>query len=493
MKADPDAHDDLQAARDAWDEATAWITAHAADAVLAQQWPRWEALLGRLASLLEERPARLVEREGLKDELATAEATLTKHTALAEDAARHLSAAEEQSLEAEQGAAQAFGGRDLSAAREELDDRRVTVAELRAIRQRASEAKSALERAEREETSAREEIDAATATERESQERSLSLQAVLEEAECATRDARLALGLEDRRHDLRDDHPCPLCGATEHPYAGKVPAFSGFLRKRERRTSELRGELDREREIAERARVRAHHAKARTLAARAKAVSSKEERDLATEPWFDLGFKLGWKLGQNLPQPWEPEAVETLSWLEDGTRQQLVVVRRLQDELDRGRQGLAAARQECALAERRQAASDKVAESVRHRWNLLEQALMSEGELERRLNTELSEACERQGWREALRADPGAFLDDCRSAQERYHEHEERERELRAAVVAAEAALLDIRANRRADDAVLNRSKPRKAELEAQRARGEIAARATSSRGRSKEPRPERT
>ena len=43
------------------------------------------------------------------------------------------------------------------------------------------------------------------------------------------RKSELMAGLDEHRHDLKDGEPCPLCGATEHPFASAETSFESQL------------------------------------------------------------------------------------------------------------------------------------------------------------------------------------------------------------------------------------------------------------------------
>ena len=70
-----------------------------------------------------------------------------------------------------------------------------------------------------------------------------SLVPALGEAERTCELARAQLQLADRRAELREGEECPLCGATDHPFARHAPA-TRLLDALEARALELRGRID---------------------------------------------------------------------------------------------------------------------------------------------------------------------------------------------------------------------------------------------------------
>jgi exonuclease SbcC len=79
-----------------------------------------------------------------------------------------------------------------------------------------------------------------------------ALEGGLNEAKAALERAQAALSLEDRRHQLVDGEPCPLCGSAEHPWAQGSP----LARLLEAQTRQV-AKLDRRRNEVEQALTRA--------------------------------------------------------------------------------------------------------------------------------------------------------------------------------------------------------------------------------------------
>lgn len=146
----------VAAQRQGRDEAQAWLTGHAVEASLVEEWPRWRELVLRHGKALKAAAAARTAR----DQATTPEA-VEKARAAAATAAAELVTAE---------------------------------AELTAARAQREAADGALRRAG----------------------------ALAEEARAAHQRARESQGLKATRAELKAGEPCPLCGATEHPWAGQA-------------------------------------------------------------------------------------------------------------------------------------------------------------------------------------------------------------------------------------------------------------------------------
>ena len=205
-------------------EAEEWLAGHPVLEPLAAEWLRWKQELERFTVALGEEGK--AAREALQHETQRDQAAGALKASLAE-----VRSHEEQDVQAQQAsseaqaALQAYRGDEIEAEGQEVEARLEALARLEGTSARARDAAKGARDARADEQKAEEAVRRAVLDHEESDRDLAAVQPLLGEAERGLREARACVDLAPRRADLRDGEPCPLCGATEHPFAhGEVRA-----------------------------------------------------------------------------------------------------------------------------------------------------------------------------------------------------------------------------------------------------------------------------
>ncbi|TCO83106.1 exonuclease SbcC [Plasticicumulans lactativorans] len=224
------ASDELAAHERAHSSATAeraaaqdWLATHAGLAALASDWARWDTLLDQAATAADELAARAPAAAAAAAAAGAAGAALERHA--------EAQVARERELAAAETAAAACDPAALDAARQALDARRDALAaatrcrdERHARRRRRAELDADAERRQAGRSEALQRGDAARARLAPAEAAQAQAQRAVEVAERAC-----AASVERLRADLVDGEPCPVCGATRHPWAHVDPGLQAAL------------------------------------------------------------------------------------------------------------------------------------------------------------------------------------------------------------------------------------------------------------------------
>lgn len=205
-----------------YEEACAWLEAQPAAVWAARHWDWLETELGRLCEVEARRAAAIRRRDEHDEALAQQEAEQERAAAELRDQTR-LADTKAAELDAHRETRPAVGAqasaqqcRAQQQAVRALERQLATLRELARLRQTACDH-------QRREREARTRAAAAEARKSAHAREVERLTGQAEEAGRSVLAARAMLELEDRRHELVEGEPCPLCGATAHPFAAIAP------------------------------------------------------------------------------------------------------------------------------------------------------------------------------------------------------------------------------------------------------------------------------
>lgn len=223
-------------------EETAWLAENAHLKALGEGWSRWSRALQRAATALQEQQraeAVLPQRRAAVDEAdtaATAAAELLSSSEAVLGPLREQLAQAREALAGRAGAELQERQRALYLRRQRLDrllERRQQILDLRERRSSRDQAAG----------SAKAQVQIAQATVTAADEQHKQMGWMLNEAERFLEQVRADEVIIGRRESLQDGQPCPLCGATEHPWAGAQHAPAAIFKMQADRVRDLRTQI----------------------------------------------------------------------------------------------------------------------------------------------------------------------------------------------------------------------------------------------------------
>lgn len=218
-----------------------WLAGNTAAREVAARWEQVDASLGDLIRIGAERAATTKKHAEAGRALESANGAAAAAGAAVEETRQRLTAATTARSEADARLKKI----PLASHRERLDglaSREKRLAGLRDLYERATAAETDRLRAVQSAAAAEEKAKSARAGEKGAAARLVELALLLPEARRALSLSESALNLEEQRPDLVDGQPCPLCGATEHPWAVAGAPVQAAVELQRKRVRELEDE-----------------------------------------------------------------------------------------------------------------------------------------------------------------------------------------------------------------------------------------------------------
>ena len=426
-------------------ETANWIAARAHHADLAGQWPRWDAELRRIHTLLEAKRNAEGAVATTKRENDNLSARLEPACQTATASAATL-ACERVNLVAREMEAANYNNAEFVRRRTELESEReqvrrcaAQVAVICRTRQGWDEALAAHKKALTEAAAAEALAQHCTAE-------LVPIRATYSEAETTLERAMLAADKDVtalRRH-LIDGIPCPVCGSPTHPWTHTSTSFDELLKGQRQRVAELRQTV--EKLSAEQIRAQTtregaqHQASAQQIQADARAA----EFAVAEQSWALTPFPLIAEQEETGERndPLAPDLPKRLNAREEELRTQLVAIAHTETAARTAQAAVTTARTAVDASARAEmkARNDLVAlerlaatASERHNAAIVEVGRKTQ-EVESAREILVVPLANIEHWQNALEADPPAFRVRCESFACAYLDHQKTLRELTQAI-----------------------------------------------------------
>ncbi len=392
------------------DGAEKWLADKANLGELVRQWDRWEREVQRFREADEAWKSEESGRPGLAEVAEKADGALAE----AEKARARALEALRDAREALQHATAAHGALvpdELTRQREALDRRLALLRDLArigqdALRCRQAETQARAEAAARQAEAEKAGLEAARSGDL------TALEARLEEARRALDGLRASLDLEGRRACLLQGEPCPLCGATEHPYCREGAPPASALQAQEKRVAELERQVLELRQALTQARTRVEMHRSAAADHERQAEKASLEAAAHEEAWVQAGASEP-DLPVLAPGCLDPRLVDLeeqreavrkgeqeASRLAEAVQKARELVEHCQKKADEAADAVSGADRQARQAREATEASGRRQEEARHR----REAAVND----------LSQAfVEVPGWEESLRRHPQAFAERC--------------------------------------------------------------------------------
>jgi len=211
--------------------AQTWLQQHASLRVLAEQWPGWERLFKQAARNQHELQTQQQCVANYDELLLSQQAKMEQQQRSSIEAQEQLDAAELQ----RQTSAKVYADFDLAAFQQEKHSAEQQRDQIHSATQLVHQRHEYQQRVDKLQAQIAQSDEAIRQANREAVQAQTLLpaaSAAQQQAEQALKAAELACAanVEALRHQLQDEAPCPVCGATEHPYAVEQPQLHALLK-----------------------------------------------------------------------------------------------------------------------------------------------------------------------------------------------------------------------------------------------------------------------
>jgi exonuclease SbcC len=295
-------------ARKALTDLETWLKENEASRLVAEKWDSWERNLTELAATANETSEATEKRDAAARALTEANGRLSDASSRLEKLETELrdTASKRKDAEARHAAVPAATHRERLAT---LGKTLELIARLESVADRARAAVDEKSEAEREIASATEELARRREEESDAKRRLALFEPALPEAKLALTQLEAAMSLDDRRGELMDGKPCPLCGSTEHPWAKEGAPLESAVHAQRDRVRDLEKDIGKHREDAGRSDVAAVAEEKRVAGGSERAKKAAEKLAASVVAWTTLTPGLA---GSDLSLDPADEAVRTV-------------------------------------------------------------------------------------------------------------------------------------------------------------------------------------
>ena len=418
--------DDLQSVQ-------GWLTQHQPLRVLAEDWPRWDVLLADAATLQEDLRAAEQKVAAGQQDIQKQRQELDQATEQCAKAETALHAAEKR-LQTALAELAGFDTETLATRRQTAQTRADQLTEAERLWNNLCVAQTQQRKLAEESRALQEQVAQAEAALHQLAAEKPAATARLEQAEKSlkTAEAASAKNVETLRASLEPGCPCPVCGATDHPYAAGDAPSRAMLAGLKAEVGECRQALEAlvARESAQQTRRDHHRQRLSELAKEQATLTASLERDQAT-----------WNAHPFAPELVAVASADRSSWLTDQQQQirsDLAAIALQENAQRQAAQQRDAAQKIRDQAQKQHSAAQTTLNAAQATFERTTQNLQTSRERQTDLARQLAErldaldaAFSGHDWRPLWQAEPARFHDQRREKVAQWNERTQQEEQWR--------------------------------------------------------------